>query len=145
MRTDALSGSDPAVKPAAVLETPAEICLPVTVRMLDFVAVSQHDTLILVGCVEAAKHEKGVVQFIINDATGRLQVHLFLDPFCKDTVNLKAGEYVSIQGRVASTPFPRHFIAYGFHYVNSPDAVSYHNIEVAHAYLMRKHKRPHTS
>ena len=129
-------------KRAAVVKAPTEICLPVTVRMLDDVTIAQLDTLILVGCVESAERNESDVRFIINDATGRVQVHLFLDLFSEDIVNLKAGVYVAIRGRMSCT-FPRYVIAYGFHYVNSADEVSYHNIEAVHAFLKRRQMRYH--
>jgi len=120
-----------------------QTCTPVTVRILQD-AVAKHaesqEILVhgeevafvhLVGVVEALVEQSTMVEFQLNDASGRMKVRYYSSGE-KPVKGLTAGKYVSIVGNLRTAP-TAHISAMNIRMVESADEVSYHMIEVAHA------------
>lgn len=128
------------------------LCLPVTVRLLELTHEAAKSTggelrfhgsdtepnmLLLVAAVEAVQGRTDtMLEFTVNDATGRLKARHFLsDPAQAEMLSkIVEGTYVSLYGNFRTAPMP-HFAVLGVRPVRSADEVSYHMIEVAHAAL----------
>jgi len=128
------------------------LCLPVTVRLLELTHEAAKSTggelrfhgsdtepnmMLLVAAVEAVQGRSDtMLEFTVNDATGRLKARHFLsDPAQAEMLSkIVEGTYVSLYGNFRTAPMP-HFVALGVRPVRSADEVSYHMIEVAHAAL----------
>jgi len=123
-------------------------CVPVTVRILQD-AVARHadsqEILIhgmeasivhIVGVVEALVEQTAMVEFQINDGSGRMKVRYYTSSNSASAglTGLAAGRYVSIVGNVRTSP-TAHISAMNLQAVEGANEVSYHMIEVAHAAL----------
>merc|ERR1719253_1605772 len=122
-----------------------QTCVPVTVRILQD-AVSKHadsqEVLIhgseasivhLVGVVESLVEQSTMLQFQLNDASGRMKVRHYSSTGAS-VGGVAQGRYVSIVGNLRTSPAP-HVSAMSLRPVASADEVSYHMIDVAHAAL----------
>jgi len=122
--------------------------LPVTIRGIE-AAVAQradeggdlrffgreHGMLVLVAALETVVKQSASFEFSLNDATGRIKARYFVtDQQPKDIDDMVPGRYVSLYGNVRTSPVV-HFAAMGVRLIQSPDEVSYHMIESAHAAL----------
>mmetsp|Transcript_64585 Transcript_64585/g.123240 ORF Transcript_64585/g.123240 Transcript_64585/m.123240 type:complete len:284 (+) Transcript_64585:93-944(+) len=120
-----------------------QTCVPVTVRIVqDSLAAradpdaelqihgSEFGSVVLVGVVEDLVQQTTVVEFSINDASGRMKIRQF-DSTVEGLAN---GRYVSVVGSVRTAPAV-HVSAMVLRLVESADEVSYHMIETAHAAL----------
>jgi len=121
--------------------------VPVTVRILQEAAAaakasgeellihgSEASIVHLVGVVEALKEQTAMVEFQLNDASGRIMVRHYITGPAGEGLKLTAGSYVSIIGNLRTTP-AAHVSAMTLKAVSSADEVSYHMIEVALATL----------
>jgi len=123
--------------------------LPVTVRMLESAVESRTDesadVLIhgseagmvhLVGVVEGLVQQTAMLEFQLNDASGRVKVRQYFtgDSAGKGIDGLTSGCYVSVIGNLRTSP-AMHVSAMNVRKVTSPDEISYHMIEVAHSTL----------
>lgn len=124
-----------------------QTCLPVTVRILQD-AVARHaqsqEVMIhgteasivhLVGVVEGLVQQAAMIEFQLNDASGRMKVRYYVQSdSVKGLPELTAGSYVSVVGNLRTSP-AAHVSAMSLQPVKSAEEVSYHMIEVAHAAL----------
>jgi hypothetical protein len=121
--------------------------VPVTVRILeDAVAAakvsdspevllhgSEAGIVHLVGVIEALVEQAAMVEFTLNDASGRMKVrHYNSGAALAD--GLAVGRYVCVTGNLRTTP-ATHVSAMSLRAVSSADEVSYHMIETALATL----------
>mmetsp|Transcript_7035 Transcript_7035/g.13046 ORF Transcript_7035/g.13046 Transcript_7035/m.13046 type:complete len:249 (+) Transcript_7035:87-833(+) len=129
--------------------------MPVTIRMIEaavqqsngilqerlsFHGFEQH-LLILVAVIEVVVKQPAIVEFCLNDATGRIRAKYYVtEKPPKVLEELAAGSYVSVFGTVRTAP-SLHFAVAGMHKVTSADTVSYHMVESAHAILKLKKLR----
>jgi len=122
-----------------------QTCIPVTVRILED-AVARHaesqEILIhgteasmihLVGVVEALVEQSTMIEFQLNDASGRIKVRYYTSGAAA-VKGLTAGGYVSVVGQLRTNP-AAHVSAMSLRPIASANEVSYHMIEVAHATL----------
>merc|ERR1712232_136953 len=123
--------------------------LPVTVRILEDAAAkakasgadgspeifgTEPGMIILVGCVESMTKQASSVEFVLNDATGRMRVRYFGGEGDRQLENVEVGRYVSVAATLRTSPAV-HLSAINLRLVRSADEVSFHMIEVAHAML----------
>jgi hypothetical protein len=124
--------------------------VPVTIHMMEQAAVSQApggdlrvdgrmaNMMLVVGAVEDLNRQQASMEFFLNDSTGRMKARFFFPADLKlDSV--QNGTYVSAVGQLKTQPSV-HFSLVSLHPVQSPDQISYHMIEVAHASLRNKGK-----
>jgi len=122
-----------------------QTCIPVTIRILQD-AIQRHaesqQVLIhgveasivhLVGVVEALVQTTTMLEFQLNDASGRMKVR-FYTTGSSAVEGLANGRYVSVVGNLRTAP-TGHVSAMTVQASASADDVSYHMIEVAHAAL----------
>eukprot|EP00930_Biecheleria_cincta_P046799 TRINITY_DN3232_c0_g2_i1.p1 TRINITY_DN3232_c0_g2~~TRINITY_DN3232_c0_g2_i1.p1 ORF type:complete len:288 (+),score=74.37 TRINITY_DN3232_c0_g2_i1:90-866(+) len=123
-------------------------CLPVTIRVIQSAIAESSDggdlkifgdepsMLVLVAAAEEVQKQNTSVELTLNDGTGRFKARYFLtDPGVQKVLDaIEPGTYVSVFGNVRTAP-TNHFAALGIRPVQSADEVSYHGIEVAHAFL----------
>jgi len=126
-----------------------QTCMPLTVRLLsDAAAKADNGTelkvhgadlvnFVLVGVVEGLVKQATGLEFVLNDASGRVKVRHYQSAE-EATTDLASGRYVTIVGGLRMTPM-LHVSALSIRPVRSADEVSYHMIEVAHAALKLKH------
>jgi replication factor A2 len=120
-----------------------QTCIPVTVRVLQD-AVSRHadsqEVLIhgteasivsLVGVVESLVEQSTMLEFQLNDGSGRMKVRYY-STGAAAVEGLAAGRYVNVVGNLRTAP-SAHVSAMSIRQVTAADEVSYHMIEVAHA------------
>jgi hypothetical protein len=89
----------------------------------------------LVGAVEGLVKQSAMLEFQINDASGRMKVRFYAPgDRSLDVPGLAEGRYVSVVGNLRTSP-AAHVSAMSLQPVASPDEVSFHMIEVAHAAL----------
>jgi len=134
--------------PKAKKQEEKQTCLPVTVRILQD-AVAKHadsqEVIIhgaevsivhIVGVIENFVKQTAMVEFQINDATGRMKVRYYGSGSgsMEDLTGLTNGAYVSVVGNLRTSP-AAHVSAMSLQPVQNADAVSYHSIEVVHAAL----------
>mmetsp|Transcript_104650 Transcript_104650/g.191078 ORF Transcript_104650/g.191078 Transcript_104650/m.191078 type:complete len:285 (+) Transcript_104650:105-959(+) len=137
------SQPEPSQTQRAPRQEEKQTCVPVTVRVLqDSLAAradpdaelqihgSEFGSVVLVGVVEDLVQQPTVVEFCLNDASGRVKVRQF-DSTVEGLTN---GRYVSVVGSVRTAPAV-HVSAMVLRLVESADEVSYHMIETAHAAL----------
>jgi len=94
--------------------------------------------MVVVGAVEELNRQQASMEFVLNDSTGRMKARFFFPSDLKlDSV--QNGIYVSAVGVLKTQPSV-HFSLVALHPVQSPDQISYHIIEVAHASLRSKGK-----
>jgi hypothetical protein len=138
----------PTQAPKAARQEDKQTCIPVTVRILQD-AVARHaesqEVLIhgveasivhLVGVVEALVQQSAVLEFQINDGSGRMKVRYYGSGSgsIEGLPGLANGRYVSIVGNLRTSP-AAHVSAMSLQASVTADEVSYHMIEVAHAAL----------
>jgi len=137
---DANMGAAPVAKRVEEKQT----CVPVTVRiLLDAVAAradegsevlihgSEAGVIVLVGVVEALVQQTAMLEFQLNDASGRIKVRHYGSGL---TDSLTPGRYVAIVGNLRTSPAV-HVSAMSLRTVSQADEVSYHMIDVAHTAL----------
>lgn len=127
-----------------------QTCMPATVRLLldaqKAVEGKGEDlklhgaevvNVTLVGVVESLVRQATMLEFTLNDGSGRVKVRHYQtgDNTAKD--DLASGRYASVVGSLRTSPAV-HISALSLRSVASADEVSYHMIEVAHAALMMK-------
>eukprot|EP00929_Paragymnodinium_shiwhaense_P104937 TRINITY_DN6977_c0_g1_i6.p1 TRINITY_DN6977_c0_g1~~TRINITY_DN6977_c0_g1_i6.p1 ORF type:complete len:291 (+),score=82.18 TRINITY_DN6977_c0_g1_i6:85-957(+) len=128
--------------------------LPVTVRMLEDEAGkksgsdanielhgSEPGMLILVGCVETMTKQAASVEFVLNDATGRMRCRYFTIEGHAALACVEVGKYITVAGSLRTSPAV-HVSATTLRAVRSPDEISYHMIEAAHAMLRLTRPQP---
>jgi len=123
-------------------------CLPVTIRAIEtalstaegddlrFYGTQPHQ-LVVVGCVEEMEKQSTSVQLKLNDGTGKIIVRHYLsgdDQSEKALEDVQPGRYVAAVGNVRTAP-SHHLALICLRTVASPDEISYHFIEAAHAAL----------
>jgi len=120
-----------------------QICLPITTKMLHTAAATGGELKIhgedatmvmLMGVVEGLVKQTASIEFILNDSTGRVKVRQYLTDPNSNGDGLMPGGYTQIVGSIRTTP-ELHVSACFVHSVDSPDQVSYHNIESVHSML----------
>jgi hypothetical protein len=154
-QTFAFADSQATPAPKRAREGDNQTCIPVTVRILQD-AVARHadsqQVLIhgveasivhLVGVVEALVSQSAMIEFQVNDATGRMKVRYYTTGGIAPE-GLVAGGYVSIVGNLRTAPMG-HVSAMSLTAMKSGDDVSYHMIEVAHAALRLRNPKPAAS
>jgi len=124
-----------------------QTCLPATVRMIQDAAVQQQadgssdlsihglqvGVVTLVGVVEKLNKHSANLEFILNDATGRIVVkHYLSDSSSSILDSFSSGGYVSAVGSVRTSP-SLHVSTLQLCPLETADAISYHMIEAAHA------------
>jgi len=127
-----------------------QTCMPATVRLLlDSHAAGEgkgeelqlHGTecanVTLVGVVENLVQQATMLEFTINDASGRVKVRHYQNSEATEKVGLVNGRYASVVGSLRTSPAV-HVSALTLRAVTNADEVSYHMVEVAHAALMMK-------
>jgi len=124
--------------------------IPVTIHMLEKAASSQvsggdfrvdgrpTNMMLVVGAVEELTRQQASMEFALNDSTGRMKARFFF-PSDLNLDSVQNGTYVSAVGVLKTQPAV-HFSLVALHPVQSPDQISYHMIEVAHASLRSKGK-----
>lgn len=90
----------------------------------------------LVGVVESELIESIFLDFVLNDATGRVRVRYIYPPPFWQLPEL-AGRYVRLCGRVLPGD-PCYIITESVALIKEADEVSYHLIEVAHRHLVSR-------
>lgn len=94
----------------------------------------------LVGTVEGLVRQLAMLEFTLNDGTGRVQVRHYTNAgIASDSENdgLVNGGYASIVGSIRTSPAV-HISAMNLRPVTNADEISHHTIEVAYAALMLK-------
>lgn len=137
---DATMGAAPVAKKVEDKTT----CIPVTVRMLNDAVASRADessdvlihgseagVIVLVGVVEALVQQTAMLEFQLNDASGRIKVRHYGSGL---TDSLTPGRYVAVVGNLRTSPAV-HLSAMSLRTVSQADEVSYHMIDVAHTAL----------
>jgi len=124
-----------------------QTCLPATVRMIQDAALQQqaegssdlsiHELQVgvvtLAGVVEKLNKHSANLEFILNDATGRVIVkHYLSDNSSSILDSITSGAYVSAVGSVRTSP-SLHVSTLQLCPLETADAISYHMIEAAHA------------
>jgi len=130
--------------------------LPVTVRLLEDVAAkakasgaegapeihgSEPGMLVIVGCVESMTKQTSSVEFVLNDATGRIRARYFGNEGDAQLSNVEVGKYVSAVGMLRTSP-ALHLSVQNVRFTRSADEISYHMIEAAHAMLKLTRPQP---
>jgi len=143
---DATQGSPQKGQAAADSNT----LIPVTVCMLEKAAASHApggdlrvdgrpaNMMLIVGAIEDLTRQQASMEFALNDSTGRMKARFFFPPDL-NLDSVQNGTYVSAVGVLKTQPAV-HFSLVALHPVQSPDQISYHMIEVAHASLRSKGK-----
>jgi len=124
-----------------------QTCVPVTVRVLESAFAARADessevlihgsevgVVHLVGVVEGLVQQTAMLEFQLNDASGRIKVRHYGAGLGEALKDIAAGQYVSVIGNLRTSPAV-HVSAMTLRAVSSPDEVSYHMIEVALATL----------
>lgn len=91
--------------------------------------------LVLVGMVESMSQQAACMEIALNDSTGRIRIKQYLtDGSAQQLEGVEAGSYIIVAGQLRTSP-EVHISAMNARRVRSPDEVSYHMIEAAHAVL----------
>jgi len=120
-------------------------CVPVTARIIE-TAIKNMDggelrihgeepsMLVLVGQVESLVKQAASLEFTLNDSTGRVKArHFFPNQEARPEFDkLESGCYVSVVANLRTAPAV-HLGVQFMTIVQSPDEISYHMIEAAHA------------
>lgn len=127
-------------------------CLPVTIRAIEHaIAQGKNESgeiafngevpgmLVLVARAEEVNKQSTCMELTLNDTTGCLKARYFVTDSSGNSImdQVSSGMYVNVYGSVRTAP-TNHLAVLGMRPVRSPDEVSYHMIEVAHAYLRGK-------
>lgn len=126
-----------------------QTCTPATTRLLlDACKAAEQEgrevqlhgaeaaNITLVGVVENLVQQATVVEFTLNDGSGRVKVRQYKNSDAP-VAALVSGQYASVVGSLRTSPAV-HVSALSLRPVASADEVSYHMIEVAHVALMMK-------
>jgi len=123
--------------------------LPVTIRVIEMALAERQDSgselrfhgevepssLLLVAMVESVLRQSASLELSLNDGTGRIKARYFVSESLPEGLDrVQPGRYVCVVGSVRSTPVV-HLGLLCVRPVESPDEVSYHLIECAHAAL----------
>lgn len=128
-----------------------QTCMPATVRLVLDAQRSVEEkgaelqlhgaevaNVTLVGVVEGLLRQATMLEFTLNDGSGRVKVRHYQNSESSSKEDgLVAGRYASVVGSLRSSPTV-HISAMSLRPVTSADEVSFHMIEVAHAALMMK-------
>lgn len=120
-------------------------CVAVTIRTIDLSVKSSDGgefrvhgeevgQLLLVGVVETLIKQAASYEFTINDGTGRMKAKHYFTEKRAELDSIEPGKYVSLVAQVRTSP-QLHLSVQFFSLIDSPDAISYHMIEAAHAAL----------
>merc|ERR1712032_940875 len=120
-------------------------CVAVTVRTIDLSVKSSDGgefrvhgeevgQLLLVGVVETLVKQAASIEFTINDGTGRIKAKHYFTEKRAELDSIAPGKYVSAVAQVRTAP-QLHLSVQFVSLIDSPDAISYHMIEAAHAAL----------
>merc|ERR1719217_1201999 len=90
--------------------------------------------VLIVGIVEEFDPKQASIDFVLNDATGRIKARHFFQSADNQLMQVKEGSYISAVGVIKTEPQP-HFSIVTLRPVTSPDEISYHAIEAAHTKL----------
>ena len=125
-------------------QEPAMLVLPVTCGHIRKVAAKggggdsdirvlgkEPGMLVLVGQVESVSQSDKVVEFMVNDSTGRLKARYYQEV---PVVTIKEGTYFQVAGQIRVGPEPFLSVT-GLRPVKSADEISYHIIEACYAAL----------
>jgi len=120
-------------------------CVPVTARIIETAIKNQEgmelrihgeepSMLVLVGQVESLVKQAASLEFTLNDSTGRVKArHFFPNQEARPEFDkLESGSYVSVVANLRTAPTV-HLGVQFMSLVQSPDEISYHMIESAHA------------
>ena len=100
------------------------------------------DLIELVGVVERESRGFLFLDFVLNDASGRIPIRYITPPAAWWDVPEFEGLYVVVQGRLSASD-RRHIITESVRLVTDPNQISYHTIAVAHSILRaRSNERP---
>lgn len=130
-----------------------EMLLPVTLKMVDAAVTAgagedgdlridgkNVNTILIVGCVADVNKQSTAMEFSVNDSTGTMRARYYFTPEMQKTLEqVDNGTYVTIVGIVKTKP-SLHVSVLTMRPVQSPDEISYHEIQVAHASLKSKKK-----
>lgn len=120
-------------------------CLPVTVQVLNEVIENRTvdgdirfhgqevGQVVLVAAVENLIKQPTSLEFVANDGTGRMKVRHYVTGEAKFD-SIEEGRYVSMIGLPRTSPV-HHLSVLVLRPVQHADEISYHTIEVAHAFL----------
>jgi hypothetical protein len=98
------------------------------------------NTVLMVGCVADLNKQQTAVEFSVSDSTGKMRARYYFTPEMKEIVEkVENGVYVTIVGIVKMKPTP-HVSVLTMRPVESPDEISYHEIQVAYTSLKSKQK-----
>jgi len=128
-----------------------QTCMPATIRLLLDAQRTVEDkgaelqihgaevaNVTLVGVVEGLIRQATMLEFTLNDGSGRVKVrHYQNSENSAKEDGLVAGRYARVVGSLRSSPTV-HVSAMSLRAITSADEVSFHMIEVAHAALMMK-------
>jgi len=122
-------------------------CVPVTARIIESAVKNMEggeirihgeepSMLVLVGQVESLVKQAASLEFTLNDSTGRVKArHFFPNQEARPEFDkLESGCYVSVVANLRTAPTV-HLGVQFMTIVQSPDEISYHMIEAAHASL----------
>lgn len=126
-------------------------CVPITARIIESAVKNMEggeirihgeepSMLVLVGQVESLVKQAASLEFTLNDSTGRVKArHFFPNQEARPEFDkLESGCYVSVVANLRTAPTVHLGIQF-MSIVQSPDEISYHMIEAAHAALKLQH------
>jgi len=97
--------------------------------------------IVLVGVVEKMVRQSASVEFELNDTTGRIKARKYFTEQWPELDDIVPGRFVSIVGSIRLLP-ELHVSAQCLRLVTSPDEISYHMIESAHAAVKLRKNDP---
>merc|ERR1719453_1540101 len=99
------------------------------------------NTILIVGCVADLNKQHQAIEFAVSDSTGKMRARYYFTQDMQQTLEkVENGTYVTIVGIVKMKPHP-HVSVLTMRPVQSPDEISYHEIQVAYASLKSKKKK----
>lgn len=130
-----------------------QMLLPVTIKMIDTAVTAggsqdgelridgkDVNTILIVGCVTDVTKHSTAIEFSVSDSTGKMRARYYFTPEMQKTLEqVENGTYVTIVGIVKMKPNP-HVSVLTMRPIESPDEISYHEIQVAYASLKSKKK-----
>lgn len=90
--------------------------------------------VVLVGAVETVSQQAASIELSINDSTGRIRLRQYGAEEGNPLATVEVGKYIIVAGQVRTSPLV-HVTVMNARVVRSPDEISYHMIEAAHAAL----------
>jgi len=120
-------------------------CVPVTARVIESLTAGDSseelhihgqevEMVALFGVVELLSVGSASIEFVVNDATGRVKVKHYMTENHQSSQQVALGKYVHVVGSLRSNPTV-HISAQFLDAVSSADAISYHMIEAGYAAL----------